>query len=86
MTHWLKTSFAYPTEENTYVTSTWAPCVPFSFHVPFFIRYSLGSTSFLGRQRGQMERERETDRESYYTHKGYYMREYGTSVLHDSKT
>lgn len=28
MIHLFKTSFANPTEENKYVTSTWAPCEP----------------------------------------------------------
>lgn len=42
----IQTTFANPREENKYVTSTWAPCEPLSFHVSFFILYSLGPHVF----------------------------------------
>ena len=48
---WFKTSFASLTEENKYVTSTWAPCESVSFQVPLFI-LSGPTSSFLGRQKG----------------------------------
>lgn len=58
--HWFKTSFANPTEENKYVTSTRAPCEPLSFRS---ISFTLsGPASFLGRQRGCVAKERERER------------------------
>lgn len=48
MIHWLQTSFASPTEENKYVTSTW---VPSSLWIFMFLFSALsGPTSFFGRQ------------------------------------
>ena len=48
MIHWLKTSFASPTEENKYVTST---RVPMSLSIfTFLFSAPSGPTSFFGRQ------------------------------------
>lgn len=46
--HWLKTSFASPTEENKYVSSMWVPVRLLIF--TFLFSALSGPTSFFGRQ------------------------------------
>lgn len=78
MTHWLKTSFANSTEENKYVTNTWAPCEPFSFHAP--LKKSFRSHPFAWWADKERKRAERRERGGGREREHRVVREYGTSV------
>lgn len=81
MIHWLKTSFASPTEENKYVTST---RVPTSLSIFTFLFSALsGPTSFFGRQSEYAQRGKERERKE--RERMRVVIKYGTSVFYYSR-